>query len=153
MPTGFGASLELDSTVAELVRASLELEAGATALEAGASALDDGAATELEDVFSTSAELETRATSLELVGATTSALDAGTLESAADDAGASTELDDSTENATDEELCPKSRDSKLDEYVICELLKSGAEVESSEQFTKAIALATITPFKIFDFIL
>jgi len=147
MPTGFGASLELDSTVAELVGASLELEAGATALEAGA-------ATELEDVFSTSAELETRATSLELVGATTSALDAGTFESIEDDDGAATtELDDSSRVTTDEELCPKSRDSKLDEYVICELLKSGAEVESSEQFTKAITLATITPFKNFDFIL
>ena len=110
MPTGFGASLELDSTVAELVGASLELETGATALEAGA-------ATELVDVFSASAELEAGATSLELAGARTSALDAGTLESAADDAGASTELDDSTENATDEELCPKSKDSTLDEYV------------------------------------
>jgi hypothetical protein len=143
------ASPELDSTVF-----SLELEAGAAALEAGASALDDGAATELEDVFSTSAELETRATSLELVGATTSALDAGTFESIEDDDGAATtELDDSSRVTTDEELCPKSRDSKLDEYVICELLKSGAEVESSEQFTKAIALATITPFKNFDFIL
>ena len=125
-----GASLEDETAVAELVKASLKE--------------DDGAAT-LELEMSTA---ELVKTSLELEAGTSAELK---FKSAADDEGTATELDDSAKVST-EELWPKSKISVLDEYVDCCVLKSGA-VASSEQFTKAMALATIMPFKIFDFIL
>jgi hypothetical protein len=132
MPTGFGASLEEETSLEELAgfTASLELDAGTAALDAGAPALDAGASLEagptsaLETEFWTSA-LEAGASALD-AGTETSALELGT-----DTSGASTE----------EELNVGFAASELDTIPGSSLfgLKLGAVEASSPQFIKARA--------------
>ena len=134
----FGASaLELDSTFAELDSgdfSELELDCATEELEATSLELD-----------CTSEELP--GTSDELAGAT-SELDAGAISEL--DVGAIS-LEELSTGATSElELSAVA--SMLDEE-ISPVDDNGEVAESSPQLIKAMALAKITPLKIFDFIL
>jgi hypothetical protein len=146
MPTGFGASLEEETSLEELAgfTASLELDAGTAALDAGAPALDAGASLEagptsaLETGFWTSA-LEAGASALD-AGTETSALELGT-----DTSGASTE---------EEELNVGFAASELDTIPGSSLfgLKLGAVEAPSPQFIKARAPVNTADLNNPDFI-
>ena len=145
----FGASaLELDSTFAELDSgdfSELELDCATEELEAMSLELD-----------CTSEEL--LGASAELAGAS-SELDAGAISEL--DVGAISELETGASPQAFGKLDAKHLSSELELSAVDSMLDeeispvddNGEVAESSPQLIKAMALAKITPLKIFDFIL
>ena len=130
----FGASLELETCSLELETCSLELDCTAEELEA--TSLELGCTS--EELLGASAELA--GVSSELDAGAISELDVGAISLEELSTGATSELElSAVDSMLDEEISP------VDD--------NGEVAESSPQLIKAMALAKITPLKIFDFIL
>ena len=130
----FGASLELETCSLDLETCSLELDCTAEELEA--TSLELGCTS--EELLGASAELA--GVSSELEAGAISELEVGAISLEEFPTDATSELELSAGASTlEEEISPVGG--------------NGDVTESSPQLIKAMALAKITPLKIFDFIL